>query len=120
MWGAVLKVRRSRWFGHIVRRDETVILGLSSKTSFWKYQDASHLEDERKTWKNKMQDKLARGAGFEYKSVAYSSTVSLMKRRKKKVRQVLCNNHEKCMNVRTIYLSAIDSCVIFFKIITQQ
>lgn len=52
--GEVLRLRRLRWFGHVVRRDETEIL---RKSRIFEVPDADHLHGrQRKTLKKNMQE----------------------------------------------------------------
>ena len=63
--GAVLKARRLRWFGHVLRRDETEILGV--RLGLLKYRDADEVEDLKKVYArgtNEFRD--ASGANSEH------------------------------------------------------
>ena len=54
--GDVLRVRRLGWFGHVVRREETEILG---KTQHVVAQGQRPPRRPKKTWRRNMQEELA-------------------------------------------------------------
>ena len=56
VWGDVLRVRGLGWFGHVVRREETEILG---KTQHVVELGRRPPGRPKKTWRRNMQDKLA-------------------------------------------------------------
>ena len=58
----VLRLRRLGWFGHVVRRGETEILGKTLRVVAPRQRPARR---PKKTWRKNMQEELAGGAGAE-------------------------------------------------------
>ena len=56
VWGDVLRVRRLGWFGHVVRREETEILG---KTQHVVAPGRLPHRRPKKTWRRSLQEDLA-------------------------------------------------------------
>ena len=57
VWGDVLRVRRLGWFGHVVRREETEILGKTQHVVAPGWQPPGR---PKKTWRRSMQEELAK------------------------------------------------------------
>ena len=60
--GDVLRVRRLGWFGHVVRRGETEILGKTQRVVALGQRPPGR---PKKTWRRNIQEELAGGAGGE-------------------------------------------------------